>query len=44
MANAAAAVCVDTTTQLISLELSADRSFQPAPLGIPQRRLSGGTR
>ncbi|EKV03875.1 hypothetical protein Lepto7375DRAFT_6194 [Leptolyngbya sp. PCC 7375] len=25
-------------------ELSVERSFQPAPPGVPQRRLSGGTR
>lgn len=40
--NLCVANAVAADTALASPELS--RPFQPAPPGIPQRRLSGGTR
>lgn len=39
---AASLISVDTC--LMTQELSVERSFQPAPPGVPERRLSGGTR
>lgn len=39
----AAALAVDTHRQLPQ-STSLERTFQPSPPGIPQRRLSGGTR
>ncbi|MEM9266030.1 MAG: hypothetical protein AAGA46_10950 [Cyanobacteria bacterium P01_F01_bin.13] len=43
MASSAAA-STSPRAHVMSQELSAERSFQPSPPGIPQRRLSGGTR
>ncbi len=44
VANAAAASTTTIREHTVSQELSAERSFQPPPPGVPQRRLSGGTR
>ncbi|MEO0394893.1 MAG: hypothetical protein AAF243_02770 [Cyanobacteria bacterium P01_A01_bin.137] len=38
------AVAAPMGTSTCLTELSVDRSFQPEPPGVPQRRLSGGTR
>ncbi|MEM9805730.1 MAG: hypothetical protein AAF959_10660 [Cyanobacteria bacterium P01_D01_bin.56] len=40
----AASVSASTGTKVLQLEHSAEQTFQPDPTGIPQRRLSGGTR
>ncbi|MEA5464939.1 hypothetical protein [Leptothoe sp. PORK10 BA2] len=40
----AVASSMDASAQVTCQELSTKRSFQPDPPGVPQRRLSGGTR
>ncbi|MBT9315275.1 hypothetical protein IXB50_07535 [Leptothoe spongobia TAU-MAC 1115] len=40
----AAAFAMDTRPELLPQTASAEQPFQPPPPGIPQRRLSGGTR
>lgn len=38
------AASVSASTEAVQLDPHAEETFQPEPAGIPQRRLSGGTR
>lgn len=40
----AIALSMNSNTNVTCQEFAADRSFRPTPPGVPQRRLSGGTR
>lgn len=40
----AAALAMDAKPTLLSQKASTETPFQPSPPGIPERRLSGGTR
>lgn len=44
MVTNTAALAMDTGSEPATQKTTSEQPFQPSPLGIPQRRLSGGTR